>query len=258
MRLRAAWLPNLTDGALDRFFLKKGSVGRFPDQPDLVDQVKVSLDLLQKNPKGFVLMVESGRIDKYTHSLDPERAIYDTIMLDNAVQAAKDWAGDRNDTLIIVVADHAHALSIIGSYDDARPGTTPREKLGIYADSKFPNYGAPNAQGYPPSVDVSRRLAMSIGSYPDHCFNGKPHLDGAFVPAVAGKEPRSFVANEKYCTEPGAIRVEGNLPREANGDVHSADDVVLTAMGPGSAQFRGHMENVRVFRAMVSALALGE
>ena len=38
-------------------------------------------------------MVESGRIDKYSHSLDWERAVYDTIMLDNAVKVAKDFAG---------------------------------------------------------------------------------------------------------------------------------------------------------------------
>ena len=28
------------DGALDRFFLKKGTVAKFPDQPDLTDQVR--------------------------------------------------------------------------------------------------------------------------------------------------------------------------------------------------------------------------
>ena len=81
------------DGALDRFFLKKGSVDKFPDQPDLTDQVRAALAALSKNDKGFVLMVESGRIDKYSHSLDWERAVYDTIMLDNAVKLAKDFAG---------------------------------------------------------------------------------------------------------------------------------------------------------------------
>src|SRR5215831_7321230 len=85
------------DGALDRFFLKKGGVGKFPDQPDLTDQVRTALDILSKNDKGFVLMVESGRIDKYSHSLDWERAVYDTIMLDNAVKLAKDFASARND-----------------------------------------------------------------------------------------------------------------------------------------------------------------
>ncbi len=51
-------------------------------------------------------------------------------MLDNAVKAAKTWAADRNDTLIIVVADHAHPVSIIGTIDDGRPGERLRDKLG--------------------------------------------------------------------------------------------------------------------------------
>ena len=75
------------DGALDRKFLKGGTVTKFPDQPDLTDQVRAALDVLSQNDKGFFLMVESGLIDKYTHLLDLERAVYDTIMLDNAVQA---------------------------------------------------------------------------------------------------------------------------------------------------------------------------
>ena len=244
------------DGALDRMILKKGSVSKFPDQPDLTDQVKAAVQVLSKNPNGFFLMVESGRIDKYSHSLDAERAIFDTIMLDNAVKYAKDFAAKKKDTLIIVVGDHAHAVSILGSYDDERPGTTPREKLGIYAEAKFPNYPAPNAEGYPASVDVSRRLAFNFGSYPDYCFNAKPYLDGENVPAVAGPTKGEFIANEKYCGLPGSVRITGNLPVDANSGVHSGDDVVLTAIGPGSDMFHGHMENVKVFRVMASALAI--
>ena len=246
------------DGALDRFFLKKGTVPRFPNQPDLTDQVQVSLDLLSRSDKGFMLLVESGRIDKYSHSLDAERAIYDTIMLDNAVQVAKTFAARDNDTLIIVVADHAHPVSILGVYDDARPGDTPREKLGVYQNAIPPNYPAPNAQGYPDTVDVSRRIAIGFGSQPDNCFNAKPYLEGENVPAVAGPTPRTFVANEKNCTRPGAVRLVGNLPIESNTETHSGDDVVLTAMGPGSEMFRGHMSNVRVFKVIATALALGE
>ena len=69
-------------------------------------------------------MVESARIDKYSHSLDWERAVYDTILLDNAVKVAKDFAAKANDTLVIVVPDHAHMVGIIGSYDDDLPGQT--------------------------------------------------------------------------------------------------------------------------------------
>jgi alkaline phosphatase len=245
------------DGALDRRLLKKGSVDKFPDQPDLTEQLKTSLDVLSKNDKGFVLMVESARIDKYSHSLDWERAVFDTIMLDNAVKMAKDFSAARgNDTLIIVVPDHAHPVSIIGTYDDDRPGQTPREKLGTYNDAAFSNYPVPDADGYPTKVDVSRRLAFVFGSYPDYCQTGKPYMDGENVPAVAGASPTTFVANEKYCNLPGAVRIPGNLPFGANSGVHSADDVLLNAHGPGSEQFKGRIDNTRVFRNIVTALGV--
>ncbi|RZI38826.1 alkaline phosphatase, partial [Herbaspirillum sp. HC18] len=74
------------DGVLDRKFLKGGGVKKFPEQPDLTGQVQAALTVLSRNEAGFFLMVESGLIDKYAHVLDMERAVYDTIMLDNAVR----------------------------------------------------------------------------------------------------------------------------------------------------------------------------
>jgi alkaline phosphatase len=256
-KLLGLFNPVNIDGALDRYFLKKGTVSKYPDQPDLTDQVRASLDILSKNGEGFVLMVESGRIDKYSHSLDWERSVYDTIMLDNAVKLAKEFASRRNDTLIIVVADHAHPTAIVGTYDDDLPGQQLRDKLGVYQYSAPPNYPAPNAAGYPSRVDVSRRLAFVFGAFPDYCDTGHPYLDGENVPAVPGAEPQTFVANEKYCSQPGAARRTGNLPFAVNSGVHAADDVVLTAMGPGSELFHGHIDNTRVFRVMATALGLG-
>jgi alkaline phosphatase len=245
------------DGALDRKILKKGTTALYPDQPDLTDQVKSALQVLTRNDKGFLLMVESGRIDKYSHSLDWERSVYDTIMLDNAVKVAKDFAGDRNDTLIIVVPDHAHPISIIGTYDD-KAGFGIRDKLQLYDKSKFPNYGKPDAEGYPPSVDVARRLAVVFAAFPDHCDAGKPYIEGENVPATVGPDGSKMQANEKNCEVPGAARRYGNLPFTADRGIHSGDDVVLTAMGPGADQFRGRIDNTRVFRAMAIALGLGQ
>src|SRR5712671_719023 len=254
-KLLGLFNPGNIDGALDRFFLKKGSVAKYPDQPDLTDQVRGAIDVLSKNDNGFVLMVESGRIDKYSHSLDWERAVYDTIMLDNAVKVAKDFAGSRDDTLIVVVPDHAHGVAIVGTYDDDRPGQQLRDKLGVYQNSKVPNYPTPNAAGYPERVDVSRRLAFIFGAFPDYCDTGHPYLDGENVPAVSGAN-RDFVANEKYCNVPGAVRRSGNLPFNVNSGVHAADDVVLTATGPGADMFHGRIDNTRVFRIMATALGL--
>jgi len=249
------------DGALDRKFLKKGTVDKFPDQPDLTDETRAALQVLSRGDKGFVLMVEAGRIDKFSHSLDWERAVYDTIMFDNVVKIAKDFADKRNDTLIIVVPDHAHPVSIIGTYDDSK-GQQLRDGLQTYSAAQFPNYPAPDAEGYPAKVDVSRRLAMVFAAYPDYCDPGKPYMEGenqptAAPPSAQEGEKQPAVANEEYC-KPGAARKIGNLPFTARNGVHAADDVVLTASGPGSEVFRGRVDNTFVFRAMARALGLGK
>ena len=255
VRLLGLFNTGNIDGALDLKVQRKGSTARFPDQPDLVEQTKAALAILARKPNGFVLMVESARIDKYSHSLDWERAVFDTIMLDKAVEAAKDFARDRDDTLIIVVPDHAHPVSLVGTFDDARPGQLPRDKLATYGDAGFPAYPAPDAKGYPPSVDVQRRLAMMFGAYPDHCFAGKPSPDGEFQPAVPSTLRSSAVTNERNC-RPGTVRLFGNLPLDQLAGVHAGDDVVLTAMGPGSELLRGRIDNTRVFRVMATALGL--
>jgi len=255
-RLLGLFNTGNVDGALDRRILKAGSVAKFPDQPDLTDQVRAALSVLSAGDDGFLLMVESGRIDKYSHSLDWERAAYDTIMLDNAVKIAKDFAAKNDDTLVIVVADHAHPVSIIGTYDESRPGETARDKLGVYQDAKFPNYPKADADGYPPSVDVSRRLAFVFGATPDTCDTWHPYLEGENVPAVKGEDGKAK-PNEKTCTG-NAVRKVGNLPYADTQGVHAADDVILTAMGPGAEQFHGRIDNTRVFRAIVTALGLGD
>ena len=252
-RMLGLFHPGNLDGALDRIVLKKGTVPSYPDQPDLADQTQAAIAILSRKPAGFMLMVESGMIDKYSHALDWERAVYDTIMLDNAVGVAKRFAAERNDTLIVVVADHAHPVSIIGTYDDERAGERPRDKLGVYADAKFPNYPKADAAGYPDSVDVSRRLAFMFAGFPDHCASGKPYLAGPFKPTE--EKDKQAVANEAYCT-PQATRMQGNLPFTQPQGVHAADDVVLTAMGPGAEMFHGRIDNTRVFRVMATVLGL--
>ena len=49
----------------------------------------------------------------------------------------------------------------------------------------------------------------------------------------------------------------GNLPAMINADVHSGEDVILTASGPGSERVRGQMDNTEVFRVIAEALGLG-
>ncbi|KAJ8135772.1 hypothetical protein OY671_011015, partial [Metschnikowia pulcherrima] len=155
-------------------------------------------------------------IDKYAHALDFDRAVYDTIMLDNAVRQTKEWAKARgNDTSISVVADHNHPNSSVGTINDDMttvPNVPSRERVGVYDKAGFPNYPKPDAEGYPERIDVSRRLAIFSASSPDHYETFRPKLDNPNNPTVAGKEPKTFVANERYKDVPGAVSRAGNSP----------------------------------------------
>lgn len=245
------------DGVLDRKFLKKGTVDKFPDQPDMVDAFKASLAVLSQNPEGFFLMAEAGLVDKYSHPLDWERAVYDTIMFDKMVAAAQEFCDNNPDTLLIVTGDHTHALSVIGTVDDSIQADEMRDKVGVYDKAGYPNYTDANGDGYPDRVDVSKRLATFIGNFPDYYETYAPKMNGPFVPAVQN-EKKHYVANEAYKNMPGAQFRPGNLPRSESTGVHAIDDLVLHARGPGAEKFRGFMDSTEVFRIMAESLALGK
>lgn len=74
--------------------------------PHLTDMTETAIKILENNKDGFFLMVEGGRIDHAGHRNELKRNIFETIEFAKAVQIAVDWAAKRNDTLIIVTADH--------------------------------------------------------------------------------------------------------------------------------------------------------
>ncbi len=242
------------DGVLDER-LGTGTVKKFPDQPAITDMMTTALGTLSKDPDGFFLMVEGALIDKFEHPLDWDRAVFETITFDKLVGIAQDFAKTHPDTLIIVTADHTHGTSVIGTINDDTPGDG-REKVGTYADAGFPNYVDADGDGYPDKVDVSRRLAIFANNFPDYYETWAPKMNGPFVPAVKN-EKGEYVANEAYKDYPNAVLRVGNLPRSADTGVHAVDDVVLQAVGPGSEELHGYMENSDVYRVLADTFALG-
>uniref|UniRef100_A0A1B6EBV1 alkaline phosphatase n=1 Tax=Clastoptera arizonana TaxID=38151 RepID=A0A1B6EBV1_9HEMI len=81
--------------------------------PSLADMTMKSLSILQKNPKGFVLFVESGRIDHAHHYNNPYRALNETLMLESALVTALSLV-DPAETLIVMTSDHSHVLTMGG------------------------------------------------------------------------------------------------------------------------------------------------
>ena len=74
--------------------------------PHLSEMVRVALDILSNAQEGFFLLVEGGRIDHAGHSNDIERNILETIEFSKTVQTIIDRVSRRDDTLILVTADH--------------------------------------------------------------------------------------------------------------------------------------------------------
>lgn len=237
---------------LDREVTKSPAVlGSFTDQPTLMDMTKQAINVLSKNPNGFFLMVEGASIDKQLHTVDWERATYDTIEMDKSIGIAKEFAKKNNDTLVIVVADHAHSASITGTYHEL-DGKTGRQAVRTYAEAGFPTFVDNNRDGFPDNPAPSVTLAIQYANHPeyneDYKFNPEP-----IAPAIKAGE--KTIANPKKDSN-GDLN-SSNLPDIETQEVHTADDVPLTADGPGAEYFHGIMDNTEVFFGMVRALGLG-
>lgn len=93
-----------------------------PFSPSLVEMTQKSINILSKNQYGFFLMIEAGQIDWASHDNDAVNAILDTVGLDEAVEVAKQFAAQENETLIIVTADHETGGMAVSSLPSGQAG----------------------------------------------------------------------------------------------------------------------------------------
>lgn len=106
-----------------------------PAQPSLEQMTLRALSLLEAKASGLFLMVEGGQIDWAGHNNQAQRLLYEMLRFDATVGAVLDWAADRDDTLVIVTADHETGGFSI-HYDKNGP---PNASLFDTLDSS-PNY----------------------------------------------------------------------------------------------------------------------
>jgi alkaline phosphatase len=95
---------------------------RGPQVPQLAAMTKKAIELLSGSAKGkdkgFFLQVESASIDKRDHAADPCGQIGETVVFDEAVKQALDFARTNPDTLVIATADHGHTSQIAELYGE--------------------------------------------------------------------------------------------------------------------------------------------
>lgn len=86
------------------------------DLPHLTQMTLAALDLLDNDSDGLFLMVEGGQIDSAAHANNIQDVVLETLQFAQAVQIVLDWAAGRDDTLILVTADHeTGGLSVLAN-----------------------------------------------------------------------------------------------------------------------------------------------
>lgn len=150
-----------------------GGASFYSAMPRLSEMARHALNLLRADPDGFFLVIEASRIDHAGHENNLKRAIYETVEFDNAVREAVTWAEGRDDTLIIVTADHeTGGLSVI---ENKGPGEFPDVKWSTFAhtDEDVPVFawgpGSERVSGRIDNTDIYDITTANSGEPADSC-----------------------------------------------------------------------------------------
>ncbi len=201
-------------------------------EPSLAEMTDKAIDVLKKNPKGYFLMVEGGRIDHGSHAGNAYRTLTDTVAFSDAVKKALEKV-DLKDTLVIVTADHSHTLTIAG----------------------YPKRGNP----------ILGKVVSPGKTTPDLAADGKPYTTVGFAngigyyqsqpgDAVYAQTARAGRIEDMTAvdTEDPDFHQEVTVPLQG-GETHAGEDVAIYAGGPNAHLFQGVQEQSYIYYVMKDA-----
>ncbi len=85
------------------------------ENPTLADMTRSALAVLEHNPHGFWMMVESGDVDWANHDDNLDNSIGAVLSGDDAFRAIVEWVERHkawDETVVLVTADHGHMLNL--------------------------------------------------------------------------------------------------------------------------------------------------
>lgn len=199
-------------------------------EPSLSEMTKAAIEMLGKNPNGFFLNVEAGRIDHGHHAGNAYNALTDAIELSHAVQTALENT-NLEETLIIVTADHSHVFTMAGY-----------PKRGNPILGKVVNVGE-NA----PAMANDGRPYTTLGYMNGRGFHDlHTHTDANEVydeGIVTGRHLTNHVD-----TQASGYHQEALVPLSS--ETHGGEDVGIYAIGPGAHLVSGVHEQNYIFHVM--------
>jgi alkaline phosphatase len=191
-------------------------------EPTLAEMTTAAIRRLSRDDGGYVLLVEAGRVDHAHHDGMAFYALSEAVALDAAVRAAL-AATSREDTLILVTADHSHAFTISG-----------------YARRGNPILGLSDPGGGP-TLAADGRPYTTLGY-----ANGP----GSIFAGVTGATERP-APDAEGVLQPG-YRQQALTPLSS--ETHGGEDVAIYAWGPGAAAYTGTLEQNVIFHNAARAL----
>jgi alkaline phosphatase len=222
-------------------------------EPSLAEMTEVAIDLLARDPDGFFLMVEGGRIDHGHHAGNAHRALVDTIAMSDAVRVAMEKTS-AEDTLIVVTADHSHTLTISGYPKRGNPILGKVVGVNWYAEGEdapgldamglpYTTLSYANGPGYTGASGQQPEGPHTWGHRP--CEPSSP--DCSFEGIHEGRPDLSEIDTE----DPSFLQ-EATVPMRS--ETHAGEDVPIYAGGARAALFHGVREQSYIYHAMVEAL----
>ncbi|MBI5740589.1 MAG: alkaline phosphatase, partial [Nitrospirae bacterium] len=134
-------------GLFDHEYHNADGSGYDHENPTLSESAAAALKVLNRNPNGFVLLIEGGAIDWAGHANNMDNLIGEQKDFDEAVRTVIEWVEDPgndsnwDNTLAIVTGDHSCG------YLTAGPGVFPDQPIGAVNPSTLSDEGTVSGSG---------------------------------------------------------------------------------------------------------------
>jgi len=120
------------DSYLPYSFERKGD-----ETPTLAEMAAAAVSLLDRGDKGFLLMVEAGKIDSTMHAHDAAEGVAQMKSMDEALRKMIEFAKTNPDALLVVVSDHSTGgLQVIETFDPQRFNTLATSTIALATELK--------------------------------------------------------------------------------------------------------------------------
>ena len=197
-------------------------IDRTEEVPSLADMTEAALQRLDKNEKGFFLMVEGSQIDWAGHSNDIVGAMSEMQDFEAAFEKAIDFAKKDGETLVVTTADHSTGGLSLGKGDQYNWLTEP-----LHAAKRTPNFMAEE-------IIKNGNVEKIVTEYIDF------QLSEAELKAVKTAAESKDV--EKIAQALRKIFDERSNTGWTTGG-HTGEDVNVYAYGPKAEAFSGQIDN---------------